>query len=200
MRFSPLARGCSSSTSRWEGTIWNKIRHFPGLSARSRAELKRRSHYVKLAFTWQRMVVQLCFDYTGARLDNKPLPMKDGHNRWHLFVYQGSSYRGVGFPASKGRFPQARLYCSSVGFPGRGEELHLDKRCIHLACGLPTMANVQSVDGLSGRLTSALCNPPGMYSMGNTFMTGNGCEAYNILRRFKPKQPIRDGKGLKSFL
>ena len=34
MRFSPLARGCFSSTSRWEGTIWNKSQHFPGLGAR----------------------------------------------------------------------------------------------------------------------------------------------------------------------
>ena len=122
MMFSPLARGCSSSTSRLEGTIWDKIRHNPGLSARSGAELKRRSHFVKVVSKWQRMVAQLCFDYTGARLDNKPLPVKDGHTHWYLFVYQGSSYRGVGFPAPKGRFPQTRLDCSSVEFPGRGEE------------------------------------------------------------------------------
>ena len=75
----------------------------------------------------------MCFDYTGARLDNKHLSVKHGHNHWCLFVYQGSDGRGVGQSASKGRFPQALLDCSSVESLGRGEELYLDRRCIHVS-------------------------------------------------------------------
>ena len=65
MRFSPLARGCSSSTSRWEGTIWDEIQHTPRLSASSEAEVKQRSHHVKLASKWRRIGAHLCCDYTG---------------------------------------------------------------------------------------------------------------------------------------
>ena len=109
--------------------------------------------------------------------------MKYGHNHWCLFVYQGSDGRGVGQSASKGRFPQTLLDCSSVESLGRGEELYLDRRCIHESAwttnygefterGRPLRSvNVSSLllqwDVLDGN------HPPPM--------TGEGCEALNIL-------------------
>ena len=97
-------------------------------------------------------------------------------------MYQGSDGRGVGQSASKGRFPQTLLDCSSVESLGRGEELYLDRRCIHVSAwttnygefterGRPFRSvNVSSLllqwDVLDG-------NPPPP-------MTGEGCEALNI--------------------
>ena len=77
------------------------------------------------------MIIKKKYINTGARPDDKHLLVKYGHNHWCLFVYQGSDGRGVGQSASKGRFPQALLDCSSVESLGRGEELYLDRRCIH---------------------------------------------------------------------
>ena len=194
--FPSLAREC------WLGKCWKKsilaLQHqYPERDESFRPEMKECLQSVDIL---EKAIVLWCCTKFGMRLGKRCLLMKDGHNHRYLFVYQGSSYRGVGFPASKGRFPQTRLDCSSVKFPGRGEELHLDKRCIHLACGLPTMANVQSVDGLSGRLTSALCNPPGMYSMGNSFMTGKGCEALNIPTFIIALSKIQHFVGVNVFL
>ena len=65
MRFSPLARGCSSSTSRWEGTIWDKIQRFPGLGARLEAKVNQNSHPVEIVSKRRRTGVQLCCDHKG---------------------------------------------------------------------------------------------------------------------------------------
>ena len=139
MRFSPLARGCSSSTSRWEGTIWDKNPALPGVGSSFGAKLKQNSPPVEIVSKRRRTGAQLCCDHkekninTGARPDDKHLLVKYGHNHWCLFVYQGSDGRGVGQSAPKGRFPQTLLDCSSVESLGRGEELYLDRRCIHVS-------------------------------------------------------------------
>ena len=137
MRFSPLARGCSSSTSRWEGTIWDKNPALPGVGCSFGAKLRRIHIQWKLYRCGEGLglscavIIKEKIINTGARPDDKHLLVKYGHNHWCLFVYQGSDGRGVGQSASKGRFPQTLLDCSSVESLGRGEELYLDRRCIH---------------------------------------------------------------------
>lgn len=65
MRFSPLARGCSSSTSRWEGTIWDKNPALPGVGSSFGAKLKQNSHPVEIVSKRRRTGVQLCCDHKG---------------------------------------------------------------------------------------------------------------------------------------
>ena len=63
MRFSPLARGCSSSTSRWEGTIWDKNPALPGVGSSFGAKLKQNSHPVEIVSKRRRTGAQLCCDH-----------------------------------------------------------------------------------------------------------------------------------------
>ena len=86
MRFSPLARGCFSSTSRWEGAIWNKSQHFPELGARLEAKVKQNSYSVEIASKRRRTGAQLCCDHkekirkTRTRFDSKHSSVKHSHN------------------------------------------------------------------------------------------------------------------------
>ena len=65
MRFSPLARGCSSSTSRWEGTIWDKNPALPGVGSSFGAKLKQIP--MEIVSKRRRTGAQLCCDHKGKK-------------------------------------------------------------------------------------------------------------------------------------
>ena len=201
MRFSPLARGCSSSTSRWEGTIWDEIQHTPRLSASSEAEVKQRSHHVKLASKWRRIGAHLCCDYTGM-----------GPGNMHSLTYMAITVcvfmciGGVRSAASLMRLqrcviPQdASIACLSC-LVARLETLFLEMLYLHRDMVWNTSCStykeqrcpVPALLSDSGEVTTNDRNPPSPYGW-------KGCEASNIFVPYLALSKVQHHVGIDVLL
>ena len=119
----------------------------------------------------EKAIVLWCCTKFRMRLGKRCLLTKDGHNRQFASLCQESYCGGVCRSTLAKRAPQ-RLDCSTAESGIRGERFYWDNRF--------TMAAMQGDVDLSGPLTSSFRLFTGIYLAPN-IMTGNGCEAYNIL-------------------
>ena len=174
MRFSPLARGCSSSTSRWEGTIWDKNPALPGVGSSFGAKLKQIHIQWKLYRSGEGLglscavIIKEKNINTGARPDDKHLLVKYGHNHWCYLCIRGATVEALASQLQKGVFRRRSWIAHPSSLSVVARNYIWTDAVFTRVRGLPTMANLQSEDGLLGPLTSVLCYSNGMYSMETT--------------------------------